>query len=234
METPENSSGSGSSQTNAPERKRPYPRQFSKEVEDLIAPKELTLQFTPKTSKVSSNIVENNDDFWTTSGTIPVGNSNILLVKRYRDGLSDNVYMLRLNNMGGANGSKLKFPSFWISTFVKRMGETINRFERDADGRMMLPEIQDVTPRDELAEDSFWDSGALRIAKIRIKPFLSEFGTLTFRLWMEVDPKFHREYQNEKGVTAWKGPQCNISVDCYVGLKEALQTLLACPPETSA
>ncbi len=231
METPENSSGSDS-KTNAPERKRPYPRYFSKEVEELIAPKNLTLNFTPKTSKCSSAVVENNDEFWTTDGTIPVGNSNILLVKRYRDGLSDYVYMLRLNTMGGNNGSKLKFPSFWSSTLVKKMEETIARFERDPEGRVSLPECQEVTPRDELSEDSFWETGALRIANIRIKPFLSEFGTLTFRIWMEVDSKFYRTYENENGVTIWKGPQCNISTDCYVGLMEALKILAASPPET--
>ncbi len=235
MSTPTNKAGEPSppgtsTAPGAPARKRNYPRYYDKEVEDLIFPKKLTFEFTPKTSRVSSAADENSDDFWTTPGTLPVANT--VLVKRVKDGMTDTVFMLRLNARSTNGGTKLKFPSFWISTLVKKMEQSIQRLEPNSDGQMSLPECQAVVSREDLNTPEFWKfPGAIKIARLMIRPYLSEFHTLMYRFHTEVDAKFHKVYENESGNILWNGPSCSVSATTFIELADAFKTLGSSPPE---
>lgn len=230
MSTPSSKSGEPSppgtsAAPGAPARIRAYPRYYDKEVEELIFPKKLNFEFTPKTSRVSSAVDETSTDFWATPGTIPVGNT--VLLKRVKDGMTDTVYMLRINALNSSGGTKIKFPSFWISTLVKKMEQIIQRLEPDSDGAMSLPECQAVTPKEDLDTDDFWRApNVIKIARLMIRPFLSEFYTLMFRFHTEIDPKFHKEYKKP-----WRGPACSVSANTFIELADALKTLAASPPE---
>lgn len=235
MSTPTNNKGEPSppgtsTAPGAPARKRAYPRYYDKEVEELIFPKKLTFEFTPKTFRVNSASDENTNEFWATPGTVPVGNT--VLVKRVKDGMSDNVFLLRLNARSTNGGTKLKFPSFWISTVVKKMEQILQHLEPNSDGQMAIPECQTVIPRDELSTDGFWQHpSTINIARLKMRPYLSEFHTLMFRLHTEVDSKFHKVYENESGDVMWKGPACSISASTFIELADALKTLAVSPPE---
>lgn len=160
--------------------------------------------------------------FWSTPGTICIGKN--LHLKRFQDEFDDSVHILRIDK--NSNGKTFKFPSFFISTLILRMKEIWNKLEQGADQKWKLPGYDKVTEWNEMTSDEFWNGpDSIKIAQFRMKPYLSSYETMQFRIWNEIDKEFHRTFENEKGTVVWRGPVATITLDSFKKLLSALENI---------
>lgn len=167
--------------------------------------------------------------FWVTPRTKDAG--NFLLVKRFSNGNEDNVHIMRINHK--QSGSRFKFPSFFMSILISRMESIIKRLHLNNDQRWALNGLSTSTAWNELSSDVFWNGPeALKILRFHFCPYISEYGTLTFRLWNEVDKAHQKSYETDDGTMLWRGPAVSIGVAALKGLLKALKELISEKPET--
>lgn len=183
----------------------------------------------PLVKKEKNQSPEIYPSFWVTPRTKDAG--NFLLVKRFSDGNEDNVYIMRINHK--KSGSRFKFPSFFMSILICHMESIIKRLHLNNDQRWALDGLSTNTAWNELSSDVFWNGPeALKILRFHFCPYISEHGTLTFRLWNEVDKAHQKPYETDNGTMLWRGPAVSIGVAALKGLLKALKELISEKPET--
>lgn len=179
----------------------------------------------------SAESVQTNTDygtaFWTTPGTQAIGTS--VLVKRFDDGGEDNIHIMRINK--DYLGSKFKFPSSFIPVLVERLKGYLEKLEYTDDKKWKIPGIEKITSWEELTSDEFWaGDDYIKIAQLRIKPFLAAYGSIQFRLWNEVAN--YQTFENPDGSTKlWRGSAASISVAVMKKLVAVLEKLENTEPE---
>lgn len=167
--------------------------------------------------------------FWVTPRTKDAG--NLIRVKRFSDGREDNIHILRINYDN--SGSRFKFPSFFMCILISRMENILKRLVLDDDKTWKLNGLTEITTWNDLKTDSFWKgSEAVKILRFHLCPYISEYGTLKFRLWNEVADEFQKTYEKDGGFVSWRGPAISIGVSAFKGLLKALKELMAEKPET--
>lgn len=187
--------------------------------------KNLTLSFTPRMRvRVLSNakpepvFPENTDEFWTSGNVRAVGDT--LLVKRHREGIFDYIHMAKITSFGR---STFKFPTSMIDMLISRMEYMLKLIEVDEDNNVYYPGITEPTPYDQLADERFWnDDTVIKLMKYRLRPFISQYGKLCFRMLMEV-PEQHKRYN--MGKLSWSGPSASISFDSFRELLSLLREI---------
>lgn len=171
---------------------------------------------------------ENSAGFFASPNTITASSS--LLVKRYTNGKEDTIHILRLNK--GPKGSRFKFPALFASTVSKRLRETFNQLEQVGENGWKLPGLETPTAYDDLSEDHFWaDKSTIRVVTFHIRPYISTYNKLMFRVWNAVDAANQKVYDNERGKVLWKGPVASLSLEEAKGLATALEQLSRSAPE---
>lgn len=77
------------------------------------------------------------------------------------------------------------------------MQATLEQIEVDETGEHHFPGITEPTAQEDLADDAFWNEDCvIKLMKFRIRPLLSSYGKLAFRLLMEVADQ-HKRYNND-------------------------------------
>lgn len=171
---------------------------------------------------------EQSPGFFASAGTIAA--SANLLVKRYSNGREDTVHILRLNK--GPKGSRFRFPSLFLSTISKRLNELLEQVNKVGDN-WKLPGLETPSSYDDLSDEQFWaDKKTIKIVQFHLKPFITPYNKLMFRLWNAVDPSNQKVYENEKGKIIWKGPVASLTLEETRALATALETLCKAAPET--
>lgn len=184
-----------------------------------------TLNFTPRVRVPVVNnplpaFPETTDEFWTSGPVQAIGDS--LLVKRHRDGAFDHVHLAKITTYGR---SLFKIPTSMVETLVSRMEGLLMQIEVDESGKYHYPGITEPTPQDDLADDYFWNEEVtIKIVKFRLRPYLSIFGKLTFRMLMEVSDE-HKRYN--LGKVCWAGPSSALSFDNFRALLEVFKGIKA-------
>lgn len=185
----------------------------------------------PATQSFAGLVGKNEDNtlFWSTPGVISVGNG--IYVKRFKNEYHDNIHILRTSSKSG--GTKFKFPSYFIPNVVFRLEAIFNKLELDANKKWTLPGYEKITSWDEFSSETFWSGeDEVRIFDFRIKPYLSSYGTLQFRMWNAVDEEFHKTFENKNGTYVWRGPMTSYGLEACKGLVSALKKLKDAEPET--
>ncbi len=168
--------------------------------------------------------------FWSTLGTIHV--NDCLLVKRFSDGNDDNVYLLQDNYRMAA--SRFKFPSLFLSILIQRMEGYLKRLEYDDEYTWKLNGLSEITRWNDLRTNLFWNGPeAVKIQRFHMRPYISEYGTLTFRLWNEADEDEDKgASDSDENIVQCRGPVASIGVSAFKELLKALKRLMLEKPET--
>lgn len=215
MDSKENNPPEGSSG-----QRRAYPRYFDSEadLEQFIGAKQLTLNFTPTTKQVKSYLPEDSEDFWCTPDAKSV--NNILVVKRFSCGL-DFLHIMRINQK--ASASKFKYPASLTGSLVSRLSDIMLKLEVTPDGIIVLPDAP-VATREDLAKESFWaGEDCIKLCAFYIKPYISEYNSLMFRLHQRVPEKNFKVFTDNGTTTTWFGPASSISLPVAEGLLKVLK-----------
>lgn len=160
--------------------------------------------------------------FFASPGTIAASAS--LLVKRYANEREDTIHILRLNK--GPKGSRFRFPSLFASTVSKRLFDVLEQMEQVGDSNWKLPGLETTSTYEDLSEDQFWmDKYAIKVVMFHVRPYITSYNKLMFRMWNAVDPANQKVYENDKGKVLWKGPVASLTVDETRGLATALLQL---------
>lgn len=177
-------------------------------------------------SAVSEN--KNERSTWSTPGTITAGKT--LYVKRFKSEYEDNIHLLRINQR--SEGTKFQFPSFFIPDVIARLNAILNKVEDNGEGKCSLVGCENVTNWYEFTSDSFWAGGdSIKVSQFRMKPYISSFGTLNFRLWNEIDEEYYKTFENSHGTFTWRGPMASISLHACRKLVSALEKLKNAAPD---
>lgn len=164
--------------------------------------------------------------FFASPNTIAAG--ACLLVKRYANGREDTIHILRLNK--GPKGSRFKFPAMFAGTVSKRLLELLELIKQDGDTK--VPGLETPTAYDELCDDAFWTGpNSIRVVMFHMKPYLTTYKKIMFRIWNAVDPVNQKVYENEGGRVVWKGPAASLTIEETMGLAHALDKLSKSFPE---
>ncbi len=202
--------------------RRLYPRYYDTEadLDQFIGAKQLTLNFSPASKQVKNFLPEDSDEFWCTPDAKHV--NNILVIKRFTCGI-DFVHLMRINQK--ASASKFKYPASLTNTLLSKMKETMLKLEVTPDGTIVLPDAQNAT-RKELAEDSFWTGeDCIKLCAFYIKPYMSEYNCLMFRLHQRVPEKNFKTFTENGATTTWYGPASSISLQVAEGLLKVLKEI---------
>ncbi len=178
---------------------------------------------------VSMETHEQSAGFFASRGTIAASAS--LLAKRYSNGKEDTIHILRLNK--GPKGSRFRFPALFVSTVSKRLNALLEQVTNEGYNDWKLPGLDAISSYDELGEDQFWDDkSTIRVVQFHIRPFVTTYKTLMFRMWNAVDPSKQKVYDNDKGKVIWKGPVASLTVEETKRLATALEQLSKASPES--
>lgn len=221
MDPRANSQGSSDGQKQTYPR-RAYPRYYDSEadLEQFIGAKQLTLNFSPTTKQVKNFQPEDSEDFWCTPDAKSV--NNILVVKRFSCGI-DFVHIMRINQK--ASASKFKFPSSLTGSLISRMSDIMLKLEVTPDGIIVLPDAQHFS-REDLAKESFWSGeDCIKLCAFYMKPYMSEYNTLMFRLHQRVPEKNFKSFTDNGMTTTWMGPASSISLPVAEGLLKVLKEI---------
>ncbi len=171
---------------------------------------------------------EQSAGFFASRGTIAASAS--LLAKRYSNGNDDTIHILRLNK--GPKGSRFRFPALFVSTVSKRLNAVLDQLQQVGENGWKLPGLDTPSTYDDLSDDQFWaDGNTIRVVQFHIRPYITTYNKLMFRMWNAVDPINQNVYDNEKGKVIWKGPVASLSVIEAKGLAAALDQLSKASPE---
>ncbi|MES2286670.1 MAG: hypothetical protein V4547_13360, partial [Bacteroidota bacterium] len=107
----------------------------------------------------------------------------------------------------------------------------LDKLEFTEDKKWKLPGIEKITSWEELSTDEFWaGDDYIKIAQLRIKPFLAAYGSIQFRLWNQAEN--YQTYENPDGTTKiWRGSSASISVAIMRKLVAVLEKLADAEPE---
>lgn len=203
--------------------RRKYPRYYNSEsdLEQFIGAKNLLLDFTPTTKQVKIFNPEDSEEFWCTPDVKSI--NNVLLVKRFSSGF-DFVHLMRLNAKTAS--TKFKFPASFIGTLISKLSEIMLKLEVMPDGTIILPGSTFPTTREELSKDAFWSGeNCVKLCTFYMKPYMSEYGSLMFRLHIRVPERSFRTFTENGATTAWMGPASSISLSVAEGFLKVLKEI---------
>lgn len=134
---------------------------------------------------------EKESKFWSTPGVIQAGST--VKVKRFLDGLLDSTYIARKNSFNG-NYTIFKIPNFNVWPLTVYMEGILQKVIIDPFGNQVIPGYDISTPTNQLNNKTFWQDGrdTFHALNFWMKPFLSEFGTIQFRIWEEIAVQKHK------------------------------------------
>ncbi len=165
---------------------------------------------------------EDSDAFWTTPDVQSAGDT--VLVKRFKNETDDNVHIMRLNK--DYPGSKFKFPSTFLTALVDRTKAVLGQLELGEDNKWKLAGCESISSLKVLSTDEFWTGdNCIKIVKFRIKPYVSPYGTVQFRLWQEVEEGQYKTFETAEGSRTWRGPAISLGVGAMKKLAAALEKL---------
>lgn len=223
MENKENvmPQGSGGAQASLYQR-RAYPRYYDSDadLEQFIGTKQLTLNFSTAANQVKNFLPEDSEDFWCTPDAKSV--NNILMVKRYTCGI-DFVHLKRINQK--ASASKFKYPASLTGSLISKLREIMLKLEVTPEGVIVLPDAPNAT-REDLAKESFWTGeDCIKLCAFYVKPYMSEYNTVMFRLHQRVPEKHYKTFNDNGATTIWFGPASSISLQVAEGLLQILKEI---------
>lgn len=190
----------------------PYPKDFKPEVG------------SPETIMDAN---EKDPGFFTTPGTQAV--SALLSVKRYTNGINDNICIERINR---AKPTRFKFPSTYIPVVVKRLNEILGEIKCKGKLPWELPGVDKVSTWDDFTTDEFWQhKHTFHVGRFWVRPYLTISHKIMFRIWQEVDAAYQRTYENDKGFTMWRGPAASLNYEECKDFVSALERLEKMAPE---
>lgn len=202
--------------------KRAYPRYFDSNSE---ATKSLVLDMKPQASNViTHNVIfpENTREFWQAPDVYLI--QRTLAVRRYTTGLFDYIYLNRQTS--SQNEVKFQIPTSKIGLLINWMESIKNRVKLNADGKRGLPDHTEVTLYSDItSKDFFKHKDTFNCETFYIRPFLSAYGSLQFRMLEELDEDFHRTIESNTGFFNWCGPSSQISLSVFLGLLKVLKTI---------
>jgi len=223
MDSKENSAPQSSSGSQRPTiQHRTYPRYYDSEadLEQFIGAKQLTLNFSPTTKQVKNVLPEDSEEFWCTPDAKSI--HNVLVVKRFSCGL-DFMHLMRINQKVSA--SKFKYPNSLTGVLIAKLSEIMLKLEVTPDGVIVLPDAPFVS-REDLTKESFWTGeDCIKLCAFYMKPYMSEYNTLMFRLHQRIPEKNFRTFTDNGVTTTWMGPAASISLPVAEGLLKVLKEL---------
>lgn len=164
---------------------------------------------------------EQMDHFWTTIGVIQVGKN--VMVKRCFDGLLDNTYISR-KNVKSDHNTVFKIASFCLKDLISYMEGMLAKISISSLGIHQLAGLP-LLLATQIDGNEFWSEGedTFHMNELWMKPYLTDWGMIQFRVWNQVPERLHRHFQD--GSPAWTGPRCSLTMPVFLELVGVLKHL---------